>query len=451
MKQRVFLIHGWSVDETTTYQALHLQLARHGYALEDVYLGRYVSLEDRVEICDIARAMHTALDEKLGGDWSRPFHIVTHSTGALVARHWVGRHYSGAFCLHRPLRNLVFLAGPHFGSRLAHHGRSMLAHARYFGDTGEQVLKALELGSDFSWGLAESWFDPAVWRDKGVRPYCLTGDRVKKKRLVDEFAAKLLPAGFEPGSDMVVRVPAGNLNCRRYLLQAKNGTIHPAGEIEDVPFAALADYVHSGPEAGIMNSIKRRATSKGHRALGLILDCLKVEDDAGYARMRRRLAAETRRTRVEKKRPAFAQLDFRFRDEEGHPVNDYAIRLGWLDKGVEKPSRAIRHTHKNTVAPNHFSVFVETGKLDPKKTYFLDLQADSRSELFSYGPLRVETAKKIDVLKSLVRDDQTTQIDVVLSRKAGRKLFVFHPGDDPDLHVKWDRKGEIVGTGLRVK
>ena len=44
------LVHGWSVSETTTYQALHKQLARQGFDLQEIFLGRYVSLDNEVEI-----------------------------------------------------------------------------------------------------------------------------------------------------------------------------------------------------------------------------------------------------------------------------------------------------------------------------------------------------------------------------------------------------------------
>ncbi len=66
MPEKVFLIHGWSVTETTTYQALHLQLARHGFDLHEVFLGRYVSLDDEVEIQDIAEALRQELIRQFG-------------------------------------------------------------------------------------------------------------------------------------------------------------------------------------------------------------------------------------------------------------------------------------------------------------------------------------------------------------------------------------------------
>jgi hypothetical protein len=87
MADKVFLVHGWSVDETRTYQALHLKLAEHGFDLHEIFLGRYVSLDNEVEVKDIARAMHRELMRHLGrAPWTQAFHMVTHSTGALVVK-----------------------------------------------------------------------------------------------------------------------------------------------------------------------------------------------------------------------------------------------------------------------------------------------------------------------------------------------------------------------------
>lgn len=297
MAQRVFLVHGWSVQETTTYQALHRKLAQYGdFTLEEVFLGRYVSLDDRVEIRDLAKALHAALDEKLDGNWDEPFHIITHSTGALVVRHWIARHYTGACSAGKPLRNLIFLAGPHFGSRLAHHGRSMLAHIRYLGDTGTQILKALELGSEYSWLLADAWLDPSNILD--------------------------LSSGLDPGID-----------------------------------------------------------------------------------------------------------------EHGEP----------------HPSNAVHNIHENLIDPHHLTVFLEMKVIDPQKRYFIDLRASSGSPLFTFDKLKVDASGSGATFNELVREDETTQIEVVLSRKPSENLFVFHRGDDADLHARWDRLGVVVKDGLGVE
>lgn len=294
MSEKVFLVHGWSVKETTTYQALHLKLRDAGYQLHEIFLGRYVSLDNEVEIKDIAKAMHNALVEQLGKPpWPGPFHIITHSTGALIVKHWTVHHYTGKAVTGKPLKNIVFLAGPHFGSRLAHHGRTFLARIAFWGDTGKKVLTALELGSKFSWDNNEEWLDRTHWAAKGVRPFCLIGDRVRK----DFFKSKIFPAGFEEGSDMVVRVAAGNLNFRRYELDGPTDKARLTGEITDVPFAALSRYVHSGESLGIMNNIKKAADPQQDKYLNLklILLCLRVKTKADYAQARIDLAAVTKK------------------------------------------------------------------------------------------------------------------------------------------------------------
>ena len=57
MTDKVLLVHGWSVTETMTYQAMHLKLKEHGYELNEIYLGRYASLDNEVEmrLCGTSR------------------------------------------------------------------------------------------------------------------------------------------------------------------------------------------------------------------------------------------------------------------------------------------------------------------------------------------------------------------------------------------------------------
>lgn len=47
--------------------------------------------------------------------------------------------------------------------------------------------------------------------------------------------------------------------------------------------------------------------------------------------------------------------------------------------------------------------------------------------------------------------DRTTQIDVILHRVPRPQLFVFHRGDDPALHVKWDRLGNVRKSALPIE
>ncbi|MEE8146585.1 MAG: hypothetical protein V3T24_03180, partial [Longimicrobiales bacterium] len=417
MPDKVFLVHGWSVDSTETYQALHIRLAVNGYQLHEVFLGRYVSLDDHVEVADLARAMDRALSDVLGkGSWKgERFHIVTHSTGALPVRHWIAELYGGKKLEGRPLKNVVFLAGPQFGSRLAHHGKSMLAHIKWGGETGKKILNALELGSAYSWWLNEQWLTPANWKSKGIRPFCLIGDRVKANFLV----RRVLPAAAEKGSDGVIRVPAGNLNFRRYEVDLVKKRSRRAGDITGVPFGALADYTHSGDETGIVNSITSKSTRQNHQALRLLLQCLSVANKADYDKAAADLARTTKATR--KKRGAYGQIDFRFRDVDGRPVEDYSIILGYLDGNTVKPSKVVAHTHKNTVDPHHFTFFLNMAKLETGRTFVLQLTAHTDTPLVNFSDDWHPTYSE-DQITSLLVENQTTQVDVILDREPDRKL-----------------------------
>jgi hypothetical protein len=449
MAEKVFLVHGWSVTDTTTYQALHLKLAEFGFDLHEILLGRYVSLDDHVEVKDISLAMHRALRPHLGPPpWSSGrFHIITHSTGALVVKDWLAKHYVGKYALKKPLKNLVFLAGPHFGSRLAHHGRTMLAHATYLGPTGNKILTALELGSRFSWENNGLWLDAAHWRGKGIRPYCLIGDRVER----DFFKRKIFPANYEEGSDMVVRVPAANLNFRRYELDGQTRKLRKVGEVSGIPFAAIANNVHSGEKRGIMGSITTRAQPDQAKYLNLklILRCLRVDSQSEYESVRAEFSRVTKATRQHRK--PFAQLDFRFRDDTGAPVDDYRFVLGAIVQKADKPSKTVAHVHKNKADGSHFTAFIDLKEFEPQLTYFMNLDSDSGTPLFKYerDPLKKEIPGQL--LTDIISANQTTQIDVVLGRKPDDNLFVFHPGDDSDLHVKWNRQGEVTKRRISPK
>lgn len=447
--ETVLLVHGWSVTDTSTYQALHLQLAGHGFDLKHVFLGRYVSLDDAVTIRDIAHAMDCALEDVLGrAPWSGRIHLITHSTGALVVKQWLQDYYTGSRAARRPVKNILFLAGPHFGSRLAHHGRTMLAQSLMTrGPSGRQVLNALELGSAHSWQAADAVIAADSWLKRGIRSFCLTGDRIER----DFFKSRIFPAAYETGSDGVVRVAAANLNFRRYRLDAATRRFRKLGEVSRVPFAALHRYVHAGDEHGIMNSIVRKASpgKPDFQNLKLILECLAVRNAGDYARLFTRLANITRQTR--KKRRAFAQLDLRFRDETGEPIDDYVWELGVYDRGRQKPSKTIAHTHKNKLDPGHFTVFLDLKHFAAEQDYFMRISCDSGTRLYRYQPNEFTVQLNGQALLDLITADQTCQVDVVFAREPHSQLFRFHRGDDPDLHLRWNREGEVTKKKIPVK
>ena len=96
-------------------------------------------------------------------------------------------------------------------------------------------------------------------------------------------------------------------------------------------------------------------------------------------------------------------------------------------------------------------MFFNLKEFEPQLKYFMNFDADSGTELFAFkpDPFRVEVEGKR--LREIISEDQTTQIDVKLSREPHKNLFRFHSGTDPKLHVSWDRKGEVDDENLKTR
>jgi hypothetical protein len=193
-----------------------------------------------------------------------------------------------------------------------------------------------------------------------------------------------------------------------------------------------------------MNNISTRADADKVRWRNLrsILDCLAVRNPDEYAAMRERLAEITAGTR--KKRGSFSQLDLRFRDSEGFPIEDYSVILGEIVNGKDKASKTVSDTHKNKVEPSHFTIFIDRSDFEPEHTYFLELDASSGTRLFDYSPDPFRLEFSAATIQAMIAPDQTTQLDVILDRRASSNLFVFHAGDDEELHVEWNRDGDVT-------
>jgi triacylglycerol esterase/lipase EstA (alpha/beta hydrolase family) len=123
----IVLIHGYSSEGKNTkvediYGDLPSYLRDHFGAdnLVEISLARWISLNDGISIDNISFALDRALHSRSYRSLlDTGFHVVTHSTGALVVRNWIRLFSSKP----SPISNLVHLAGANFGSGLAHVGR----------------------------------------------------------------------------------------------------------------------------------------------------------------------------------------------------------------------------------------------------------------------------------------------------------------------------------------
>jgi len=151
----IILIHGYSAESpgsdltsiTQIYGDLPHDL-KDSYEVIEIDLSRYVSLNDSVSVQDIAFALDRVLNELHADLLKSGFHVIIHSTGALVIRTWVQLFSPKP----SPLCNLIYLAGANFGSGWASIGQGQIARwGRFVFERGAQrgvkVLQALELGS----------------------------------------------------------------------------------------------------------------------------------------------------------------------------------------------------------------------------------------------------------------------------------------------------------------
>ena len=205
----IVILHGWS-DTHGSFRRLGRRLVQDGITthVKHIRLGDYVSMDDEVTFDDIAHAMQRAWDREGLPTTPRSVDVVVHSTGGLVARHWMTSFYTPAT---NPIHRLLMLAPANFGSPLAHKGRSFIGRVvkgfksdKLF-QTGTQILKGLEIASPFSWNLA--------MRDRFVQDAWYGPGRVLCTVLVgtDGYSG-IAAAANEEGTDGTVRVATANLN-----------------------------------------------------------------------------------------------------------------------------------------------------------------------------------------------------------------------------------------------
>jgi pimeloyl-ACP methyl ester carboxylesterase len=216
----IVLIHGYSAESKESsprdiagiYGTLPKALRDYygSAAVVEIDVSRYVSLEDGVTVDDISRALDRVLREEYPHLLNGPFHVIIHSTGALVIRNWIRRFSPRP----SPVRNLIYLAGANFGSGWAHVGKGQLAQwGRMIfqggAERGVQVLDALELGSDWTLDLHLHFLraGQAMLQDYRVCEYVVIGTQAD----VQWYPIPIRYAK-EDGSDGVVRVSAGNVN-----------------------------------------------------------------------------------------------------------------------------------------------------------------------------------------------------------------------------------------------
>ncbi|WP_339747874.1 hypothetical protein [uncultured Maricaulis sp.] len=353
MPGHVLLIHGWSAPDKSMAEVGHF-LTAHGYQIADLFLGGYPSMSDDVRVEDSARRMQAVITEmQSDGRLPARFHLIVHSTGALVARRWLADIYPEGG---GPVDNLLMLAPANFGSPLATLGRSLLTRVikgwnRGF-QTGTEFLHALELGSHLQQDIAlidrlsPDGETKSPFSASGTRPFVIVGAcQIPGTQILGEEAwdgtVRIASANIDP-QGLTVDFTDGSLTEPKLTPWTRRGP-------DNTPFAVLPDRHH----LTVLRPDPDRSESKDPATAGrlsqLILDALAVNTPAGYERVAtqwtavcdetRRLAqdgeeADALRERILGRASAdksrfneFYQIVVDAVDDSGLPVTDYQV---WL-------------------------------------------------------------------------------------------------------------------------
>ncbi|MCG3204449.1 MAG: hypothetical protein KCHDKBKB_01164 [Elusimicrobia bacterium] len=416
----VLLVHGYNVTSTKTYGVLPQRLRAAGHKVKDVYLSKYVTLDDDITLKDIVRAFQSALLDTYKGELNRPFACITHSTGGLVARSWVDLYFGDSMASN-PMTHLIMLAPPNNGSRLAELGKSRLSRLRSLVgvEPGMKVLDALELGSEFQWDLNTSWIQKKLHAAPGFYPIVITGQWIDKK-LWDS----IIPATYERGSDGVVRAASANLNMQKITVTDKGQILREV--MGGIPFLVTPKTAHSDEKYGIMGSIPLRGN---HPVLAGILSALEVDSREEYQALEADFAMKT--TLLQRKETyydgskldRYCQVVFRVMDNQGNALGDYALEIVDASlRGDRMPSGFFGDKHKNLVAPEKFVYFlnydrmseIQGGKVGFRLNSAANTPLINYQEATLLAPLNVE---------SVVKPNQTTFVEVILNRRINKKVF----------------------------
>src|SRR5450432_2987389 len=393
--------------------ALRAALGVGGPAVFEIDLSRYVSLDNGINLDDIARALELALRADfahlLAGDGG--FNAIVHSTGALAVRNWL-RLFSAK---PSPIKRLIYLAGANFGSGWAHIGKGQLAQwGRYVfehgADAGIKVLDALELGSNETIDLHLSFLREgfSMARSYEVCEAVVIGSQAQ----VGWFEVPIRYAK-EDGSDGVIRVSASNVNFQYLHLaphdralslgpdkvddylndfRARKPDITQYYEIvessrpgdanrPEIPFAIPYQASHSGKETGVVSGAAPRA-----QVLRLLQAALNTAP-ANWQDLVPQFADETKGSlsRVlnfeapkwwqkwihdtRKQYDAHAQIVIRLRDQDGRPVEHLDIFFNSVatKRDDSMPfNDLIEDKHLNTNHPNIFVLYLRTSTYQDK-------------------------------------------------------------------------------------
>ena len=460
---RLVFVHGWSVTTTETYgqlpEALVAACANNDLQLDiqHIQLGKYVSFNDEVNLDDIARGLNQALlDLPDNHDQIQPFSCISHSTGGPVVRHWIDQFYGAQNLDKLPLKHLIMLAPANHGSALAVLGKKRVSRISSWlkgVETGQRVLDWLSLGSLGQRKLNRNGLD-YQYASNNVYPFVLTGQGIDRE-LYDFINSYLV----EPGSDGVVRVAGANMNYRYFSLKQSSESVrtqpattrliyddeHKVQIAPTVPLGVYHHYSHSGDNFGIMKSISAIKVDS-QPVVADIVKCLQVDNEADYLQRGHELATltenEQQRARAMRGTERYAMLIFHIHDDQGNHFSsdDYDILLlGGKDYQPFALPKGFFMDRQMNSSTSNLVYYINVDRMHDIKDGLFGIRVTAQPESgFAYYCMAEFRSDGVAV-DDVVVANQTTYVDITLTRCVDRNVFRFAGAEEP--------RGEFSGVG----
>lgn len=480
----ILLIHGYSSEgKESTVEEIYGSLPndlRRLFGTENILelnLSRWISLNDGIRLDDVSFAMQRALSELYPNLLSASFHVIIHSTGALVVRNWIKQFSPRP----SPIKNLIHLAGANFGSGLAHIGKGQLARwgRMIFQGTGRgnQILTELEFGSWKTLDLQLHFLLPKnnMLDDYQVQEFCIIGSRT-----LDLLQVVPIRYVKEDSADNTVRTSACNLNfnyipvtavetCSKLeiedLQELVNKRLDNKSFVDqcydydlsmlgrnrpEVPFAVAFETAHFGEGIGIVSGKENR-----NEILPLIRIALETPfSSAAYqetvaifkaaSKLTFERAAKLPSTILKWDQQAqyagHTQLIFRLRDQFGNAVTYFDITFKSVATQPEQTSleEMIEDKHENGTNKGTTTYYLRTQKFNNKTNAWdnlLDQIPPVKIEITGHEPLSSNIAyvpmnlqlNQAEV-KAIVEPFKTTIVDITLMRLPSDAVFKLFSG-----------------------
>jgi hypothetical protein len=446
---RVIFVHGWSVHGTDTYGGLPEALIKASpigldIQFQHLYLSKYVSFADEVQLDDLARGMQAAVEKEILPKLSKGerFACITHSTGGPVVRQWISDFHGGSLskC---PLSHLVMLAPANHGSALAQLGKSRLARMKFFmegAEPGVGVLNWLELGSRQSWALNCKWMEYELL-EAGIYCFVLTGQSIDRS-----FYDNLNSYTGEAGSDGVVRVAAASLNYGLVRLeqQQRGFRLSRLGTSQTTALGIVPGLSHSGPDIGIMRSVQAK-DAEHHPTVTSVILCLAVGSPGTYRTCSRALGELTTGTqkmeRITKEKDLFLfrrsfmtsryfMMIFKVTDDRGNELSDYDIvfTAGPAYDPNHLPPGFFVDRQRNSRSPGKLTYYLDYDVMEPwfSRPALQDKFGFQISARPSEGYAFYTVGEHRGTFSSLAKyfaPNQTVMVEVVLKREVMEGVF----------------------------